>query len=255
VNCKTALEQLDLYTETDECRPSELEDHLNQCELCATTQAERSAFDSAIQSRLLDVAVPNHLEGALRALVDGELAGMESGVKPVPPTINSAPKNGASRRAWLRVLGSTAALAIIAVVAMVFNNAAPPSTLDYQTVFESHLRMYHQPGTLPDDEFDGSFSLDGMNSRLSSMVQGPAFGIDLDGTTGHDASLFQFASNRESGVVIVMPTSAISDGPTNAIPSYHRRQLTWQADGLTYICFVHSGSPEHLRNELFGNLA
>ena len=226
--------------------------HLEDCPGCIAALRERNARDERIGSMIRCVPVPAGLEQRLlNAVQSAAEAAASTGSRPemVSPAA-PPPQQKFSRRVWIRAAALTAAASLLVGTAAWL---IVEQQLGGVTVAELSDTAPLALEGLP--AFDKSFT-----ARLPErwtisrrLTIGPARGMSLSGERRHGAALYPFTvesagSALTSGVLLVVPRRAIKSAPEPthfqaANVNYFSRSaaVSWQSDGLVYVCFVKNG--------------
>lgn len=267
--CREVRDRLDLTTAAPNPAGADAA-HLRECSGCRDVVTRRQHFDTAIGAALVDVPVPAGLEARLLTLVAQDDGSLLSGVFPdapeatagslaAGPDVTSAPVRD---RGIIRRWGWGVALsACVAVAVFAWLPSPAPVTMDFATV---QTQLQQQLGRSTPPEATIAVERDQWETQVVELdlaqlrVTEPQ-GIDLDGEAGADALVYAFRRPQGSGVVVAIPTKRLTGTLPGTTPRHmsQQRSFAWSArDGQwTYVCLVHSGSPNSIMRSLFGGLA
>lgn len=256
MDCQTALEHLDcVRPDSDDLDLPEMaaaRAHLESCDACQESFAERQNFDRAVTSVVQDFDVP---EGLRSSLLEASLS--ETSVEPSAnadhPTAEVTTDNqiaANSRRRKLRVAVSAACAFMLGVGVWL----SQPQPVQFAAAKLPELLPIDLSET---EKFDTGFEFAlpapwAANRRL--QVGREFRGIDLDEDPGHDAAvaIFRYSPSRNapiSGILAAIPASRVEPSPSSAsfaqadsqyIQKDGRRPVAavWQEGDMVYVCLV-----------------
>lgn len=250
MDCQTALEILDcVRPDSDDLDLPEMTDaraHLNSCDACQQTFAERQSFDRAVMEVAQDVDIPEGLRSSLLELAAKNVSAESGG-----QSADDAPSRKTSSRRRIILAAASIACALMAGTAVWWLQSQPVQYTE-KRLFEL-LPMDLRPTV----EFDGSFEVAlpfAWSSDRRLRVSRELRGIDLDEDEGHDAAVavFNYSPSRNApirGILAAIPASRVQPLPTAVsfaqadsqyIAKDGRRPVAavWQERDTVYICMV-----------------
>ena len=265
---QTALELLDcVRPDSDDLELPELADarqHLDSCEQCRLTFAERQEFDSAVSVVLHDIAVPTDLATSLQKAIDRDSKDEANSSRPATEsqTSETEQQRDSQRRSRKRLAWqSTVLVALIGVAIGVLTRTEPPQRFDLHDIA---LRVNLDAASL--ETFNGSETLDipaYFDGGTRIGIERKMKGQNLDEQPGHDVAVTRFVFRPAraapfTGVIVAVPISRLNSVPTAADFSvaqvfYVRNgaststiaMATWKERETVYLCFV-SGNASHI---------
>lgn len=265
-SCQTILQQLAGLSAEERACDADVVEHLARCPTCQEQAAAWDDFDSLLRSRITDVEVPKQLESELIKLVAAAtdqhpasvIAPQARGLAPGP--IAATSQTQSRWKIWGAV---TATVMTVCLLALFSALHAPQQSqpLDYHAVRSEISQQFFRADVTWEQyhEFDNSFPVEQLDRSLRKWRLSPAVGVDLGNSDAHDAAVFRFDYRHWKGVLVVVPTEATKQAPSETIPvaSSSRRVLEWRsADGeLSYLCYVETGSAMQLVQATFGSMS